>query len=368
MPEREIDKDHGREALFDRRVFTGGLITAAATCALNLTFNSLSSTKAYAEPTSAEKQAEADEVKKRLDAWAVELNLASARYYLALEAHEISIQAMNEAMGRIRAAEAEVSRLQDRLNARATAMYKQGQYSFLEVIFGARSFNEFTTTWDVLNSMNDGDVALVEQSKTAKKVAQSAHDDYATQERIAQEKLNEANEIRAQAEQIVADFMAELASLDAEIAMLIQKEREEEERREREAREAEAKKYTGGYWGDGIPKLTAGKAHIICEAAISRLGCPYIWAHSGPDSFDCSGLTQWCYKQAGVSIPRVDSSQRTSATSVVPVMDAIPGDILWEPGHVGIYMGDGAFIDAPFPGEVVRYGYNMNKWYCACRY
>jgi len=364
MPSGGIDKDHECEALFDRRIFARGLATAAAAFALNPLFT----TKAFAEPTSAEKQAEADEVKRKMDAWAVELDLASSKYYQALETYNAAVKLMNDAMGRIRAAEAEVAQLQVRLNARATSMYKQGQYSFLEVIFGARSFNEFTSTWDVLNSLNDGDAALIERSKTAKKDAQAAHDDYATQERIAQEKLNEANEIRLRAEQIIADFEAELASLDAEIAALIQKEREEEERRQREAREAEARKYTGGYWGDGIPKLTAGKAHIILEAAISRLGCPYIWAASGPDAFDCSGLTQWCYYQAGVSIPRSDYYQHSAATSVVAVMDAIPGDILWMPGHVGIYMGDDCYIHAPTHGDVVRYAYNMGMWHCACRY
>ena len=371
------------EPLMDRRAFTGGLIAAAAAAVTAAgMFHPAFSKTALAEPTSAEKQAEADEVKRKLDAWAAELDEATTKYYLAIEAYDNAVAAMNEAQARIDEAEAEVTRLQERLGARATSMYKQGQYTFLEVLFGARSFNEFTSSWDILNNVVSGDALLIERSKIAKKQAQTARDEFAMQERLAKEKLSEAEEIRARAEQIVADFEAELASLEAEVAELLEKERREEEERQRREAEAAAAaaaaaareaSYSssgngGSGWGDGIPVFTGGVTDIICQAAISRLGCPYVWAATGPNSFDCSGLTQWCYRQAGVSILRVDSTQRAGATSVLPVSEAEPGDILWMPGHVGIYMGGGAYIHAPQPGDVVRYAYNMGMWHNACRY
>ena len=354
--------NNNAEPLISRRVFSGGLIAAALTGALH----PLHTTPAFAEPTSAEKQAEADKVKRQLDLWAEELDQATTRYYLAIEAHEDAVRSMSGAMVRIRVAEAELMRLQSNLGARVKFMYKQGQYNFLDVLFGARSFVEFTTTWDLINIMNSEDAALIKRSKAAKKEAQSARDEYAILEKLAQQKLEEANEIKARAEQIVADYEAQLAALEAEVAELIEKERIEEERRQQEAALIEA---TGGAgWGNGIPIYTKDKTEAICEAAISRLGCPYVWAATGPDTFDCSGLTQWCYAQVGVYIPRVDTTQRAAATSVLPVSEALPGDILWKPGHVGIYMGDGAYIHAPYPGEVVRYAYNMSTWYNTCRY
>jgi len=376
--DRNVDRAGG--SLLDRRFFTGGLIAAA----ILGSFHPLLSSKAFAEPTSAEKQAEADAVKRKLDAWAKELDLASSRYYLALEAHEAAIAAMNEAQARMDLADAEVSRMQEKLGERATSMYKQGQYSYLEVLFGSRSFSEFTSSLDLHNALVSSDAILIERSKTAKKEAQSARDEYAAQERFAQAKLEEAEEIRAEAEQLVVLFMAELASLEAEVAALLEKERIEEEERQRKAAEEErlrraaeearkqaeieANNKSGNGWGDGVPVFTGGVTDIICQAAISRLGCPYVWAATGPNSFDCSGLTQWCYKQAGISIPRVDTSQRAAATSVLPVSAAEPGDILWMPGHVGIYMGDDCYIHAPTPGDVVRYAYNMGMWHNTCRY
>ena len=375
MHSEKYDGQSKNRPVVSRRLFAGALVAAAVAG----TFHPLLTKSAFADPTSAEKQAEADEVKKRLDGWAAELDAATTKYYQALEAHENAVEAMNEAQERLIAAEAEVARLQDKLGNRAASMYKQGQYSFIEVLFGAHTFSEFTSSWDLLNSINSEDARLIEQSKTAKENAQTAKDECTVLERIAREKLAEAEEIRAGAEQIVADYEAELASLEEEVAALIQKEQEEEERRQREAAEAAAaaaalaaaswnNNYSGGGWGDGIPVFTGGVTDIICQAAISRLGCPYIWAASGPNSFDCSGLTQWCYAQAGIYITRTDSSQRNGATSVLPVSDAQPGDILWMSGHVGIYMGGGAYIHAPQPGDVVRYAYNMGMWYNACRY
>jgi cell wall-associated NlpC family hydrolase len=361
--------DKANKLLINRRLFMGGVIVAT----IAGTFNPLVSVSAFAEPTSAEKQAEADEVKKKLDAWAAELDQATTDYYLAIEAHDVAVASMNEAQGRIEAAESEVTRLQERLGTRAASMYKQGELSFFEVLFGAHTFTEFTSSWDLLNSINNDDAVMIEQSKTVKQEAQNAHDDYLMQEKIAQQKLDEANEIKAKAEETVVAYEAELASLEAEVAELIEKEREEEERRQREAAAAAMRANnsgggSGSTWGDGVPSFSGDTISIILQAAESRLGCPYVWGGNGPNSFDCSGLTRWCYQQAGISINRVDTSQRSGARSVLPVSEAQPGDILWMPGHVGIYMGGGAYIHAPSQGDVVRYAYNMGMWSNACRY
>ncbi|MDR2586637.1 MAG: C40 family peptidase [Coriobacteriales bacterium] len=329
---------------------------------------------AFADPTSAEKQAEADQVKAKLDEWAAALDDASNRYYEAVTAHDTATAAMEDAQGRMDAAEDELTRLQERLGVRASSMYKQGPLSFFEVLFGARSFSEFTSSWDLLNTLNSDDAVLIQQSKQLKVDAQNARDDYTMQAKIAEQKLNEANEIKAEAEATVTAYEAELSSLEEEVAALIQKEKEEEERRQ--AAEAAAAAAAAAMANNGGSQNWVGDSSIydvgtyssIVEAAYSRLGCPYVWAASGPTTFDCSGLTSWCYRQVGISIPRGGNAQYSSAPIQMPVSEAQPGDILWHYNHVGIYIGGGQFIHAPQTGDVVRIASNMGMWTGASRW
>ncbi|MGH9055803.1 MAG: C40 family peptidase, partial [Acidimicrobiales bacterium] len=91
--------------------------------------------------------------------------------------------------------------------------------------------------------------------------------------------------------------------------------------------------------------------------AFSELGQPYVWGATGPSSFDCSGLTQYVWHQAGVDIPRVAADQY-AWTIPVPLSDLLPGDLVFygrtDIHHVGIYIGDGLMINAPHTGDVVR--------------
>jgi cell wall-associated NlpC family hydrolase len=98
------------------------------------------------------------------------------------------------------------------------------------------------------------------------------------------------------------------------------------------------------------------------QAAESRLGMPYIWGAAGPTSFDCSGLVQWSFRQAGVIMPRVAADQARTGPSV-PVNHLAPGDLLFyhtDPtapdyiSHVAIYLGGGKMIQAPEPGMNVE--------------
>ncbi|WP_047871736.1 C40 family peptidase [Nocardiopsis sp. RV163] len=95
------------------------------------------------------------------------------------------------------------------------------------------------------------------------------------------------------------------------------------------------------------------------SAAESKKGTPYRWGGTGPNGFDCSGLVQWAYKQAGVELPRIAHDQ-VGAGSRVSYSRARRGDILYwaDSGgyayHVAIYLGRGRMIDAPNSGDHVR--------------
>lgn len=91
-------------------------------------------------------------------------------------------------------------------------------------------------------------------------------------------------------------------------------------------------------------------ADAIIAAAYSQLGVPYVWGGTTPGvGLDCSGFTQYCYRQAGIDIPR-NSEDQAAFGRKVPVSEASPGDILWRHGHVAIYIGDDRYIHEPHSG------------------
>ncbi|MCW2697984.1 MAG: uncharacterized protein JWR62_3069 [Modestobacter sp.] len=97
-------------------------------------------------------------------------------------------------------------------------------------------------------------------------------------------------------------------------------------------------------------------AQTIVDAALAQQGKAYKWAGAGPHVFDCSGLTQFAYRAAGIALPH---SSRTQATMGTPVAraDLQPGDLIafYSPvGHIGIYIGNGQMVHAPTSGDVVR--------------
>lgn len=125
---------------------------------------------------------------------------------------------------------------------------------------------------------------------------------------------------------------------------------------------------------------SAGNDSNIVKIAQSKLGCPYIYGATGPDSFDCSGFCYWVYQQIGISLPRTSQDQYAYGTSVDKA-NLQPGDLVFftgsdgsasAPGHVGIYIGDGEMIHAPNSNSVVKIvsissGYYSNTYVGARR-
>ncbi|MEE1928694.1 NlpC/P60 family protein [Streptomyces sp. TRM 70351] len=169
----------------------------------------------------------------------------------------------------------------------------------------------------------------------------------------ATRKLGALEEQRGELRRHKKSVQSKLAAARRLLNRLTAEEREERERRERASRygsRAAAAPPPAG-------PAASGRSGAALSAAQRVLGRPYAWGQAGPHAFDCAGLTQWAYRQAGVSLPRTSQAQ-ARAGSRVPLAQARPGDLVIYRGdasHVAMYAGNGQVIHSPYPGAQVRY-------------
>ena len=101
-------------------------------------------------------------------------------------------------------------------------------------------------------------------------------------------------------------------------------------------------------------KIASKSDSALIKLVLDQVGKPYIWATAGPKSFDCSGLVYWIYVTHGPmkSLPRTSGAQGRAGTQI-DKKDMLPGDLIWDDGHIGIYVGDGMMVHAARPGRGV---------------
>jgi cell wall-associated NlpC family hydrolase len=221
---------------------------------------------------------------------------------------------------------------------------------------------------------------VTQQSETMKKRREAtesletlteSQNDLKTAKSTVQKKLATARKLLSE---LTAEEKARLAAIEkkkqqeaarkaAELAKQQAEEAAERKRQEEAAQQQESDSGSGGTsTGTGTsdsstPGTSTGtKADKAIAFARAQIGKPYVWGATGPDSYDCSGLTQAAWKAAGVTLPRVTYDQVNAGTTV-PVSQAQPGDLVFfydDISHVGLYIGDGMMIHAPKPGAYVR--------------
>lgn len=333
----------------DRRTFLAG---AAALGVATLLRPGL----AFAEPTSADKMAEAEAVRSRILVMQDELEKAADTYYQALDEHNAAVQAVADAQARIDEANAKIADLQERLGQRARSMYRTDRSTALDFILGATTFEEFATNWDLLKNINEQDAAMVQEAKDLRAEVEAAKVELESQERIAAEKAEESARIKREVEESIVTLEATVQQLDAEAQALLEQEQEAE----RAAAAAAAARSSYAYSTGSVAGIFSQGS--VVDYALSRIGCPYVWAAEGPDAFDCSGLVTWAYAQVGIYVPHQTEAQYHAAAARIPVSQAQPGDVLWVSygdgynGHVGIACNAGGthYVHAPTFGAFVR--------------
>ena len=341
---------------------------------------SVPAASAFAAPSD-DKQAEAQAALQKLNQYQSELDQASANYEAA---HQEQIDAQNrvdDAQKQIEEKTAQIEKDQQRLSDRARDMYRSGDTNFLDVILGASSFEQFATTWNMLETLNGNDAELVSETKTAREELQAAKQEAEEQAKVASDKAEEAKSVAEAADQKASEMQQTYNSLSAEAQELISQERAAQEAQQQAAAAAAEQNGTAGNdaattitnnnrnnttsnnsssssnsnknnasssaTNNSKPQSVSGNS--VVNRAYSQLGKPYQWAAVGPNSFDCSGLVSYCL---------TGSYSRLGTTGTfmgwTRVSNPQPGDICVNSHHCGIYIGGGQMIHAPRTGDVVK--------------
>lgn len=341
---------------------------------------SVPAASAFAAPSD-DKQAEAQAALQKLNQYQSELDQASANYEAA---HQEQIDAQNrvdEAQKQIEEKTAQIEKDQQRLSDRARDMYRSGDTNFLDVILGASSFEQFATTWNMLETLNGNDAELVSETKTAREELQAAKQEAEEQAKVASDKAEEAKSVAEAADQKASEMQQTYNSLSAEAQELISQERAAQEAQQQAAAAAAEQNGTAGNdaattitnnnrnnttssnsnsssnsnknnasssaTNNSKPQSVSGNS--VVNRAYSQLGKPYQWDAVGPNSFDCSGLVSYCL---------TGSYSRLGTTGTfmgwTRVSNPQPGDICVNSHHCGIYIGGGQMIHAPQTGDVVK--------------
>jgi peptidoglycan DL-endopeptidase CwlO len=343
--------------------------------------------------TSAEKKAEAAEIKTELLALNEKLEAAGEEYNNAVTAHEEATKKMEDCQDEIDAANKKIKQLQSRLENRISSMYRNGQISFLDVILGASSFSEFISLWDTYQEINESDAQLTADLKAQKKKLKTALAEYKEQEAKAAEQEKIMKEKKEEVEANRDALQAKLDTVNDEIKELIAEEEAAAAEAARIAAEeaaaaANRNSSSGGssssnnssddnvIYSGTTPK--SQRAATVVNTAKSKIGCWYVWAAAGPNTFDCSGLVVYCYRKVGISLAHGSQPQYRAGTPISR-SQLEPGDLVFFYGgnpyynsHVGIYIGSGQFIHAPMTGSQVQIstlssGYWSNVYVGACR-
>ena len=326
-------------------------------------------TPAQADPSLGELRTKAAQLREQLDRLAVAQQLAVEDYDEAQQALDAATTDQVIATTRLQDAERSASGAMSASAQRARAIYMSGgTVGMAATLLEATSITDALTRWRALQTIVQGDAAAVEVKDTVVQDQAQQTADAEQARATTRERQERASRALARVQATLAEQKQLLAATDSRVVELAQAERRQAEESARlQAVQLAAQAGIGLTWDGGsdgstaAPNATAARA---IAAARSRLGAPYVWGATGPSSFDCSGLTQWAYRQAGLVIPRT-SRQQYAGLPHVPLDQLAPGDLVFyatdvsDPStihHVGMYLGGGLSIYAPETGDVVKIG------------
>ncbi|RJQ32861.1 MAG: hypothetical protein C4562_02270 [Actinobacteria bacterium] len=305
---------------------------------------------ALATPLS-EKKEKLEEIEQEVSDLDEQISQADERYNQAQNKLDSIQENIGYNQDKLEETKVELAHNKQVLNDRVKGMYTSDSSStLLEFALATASFQDFLTNLDFLQRIGRQDAQVVGNIKTSKRKLETAQQELANAEEEQKDAVAQIANEKAGIEKTLEKRKDIMAGVEDEIAAL-------EEEQNRAAALAAVQTYNPSPDPAAVPQIpTHPPAGGVVEVAYAQQGKPYVWAGSGPNSFDCSGLVMYCYAQVGISLPHSSYAQY-NVGSFVPQEALQPGDIVFfgsPPHHVGIYIGSGLMIHAPSSGDVVK--------------
>jgi cell wall-associated NlpC family hydrolase len=335
-----------------RRAATRAASRILCVCALALLGLAILPCAAQASPGSIEDmEAQARRVRREVQRLDHRAEILTEKYNIARAALDAVNVRLQEARRDLERARVEFDLAQAQRGDRLSAMYKSDGYSVLDVLFNLSDLGDADTQLGYFRSIDEADQETVDRVAAMERRIQELATQMDADRADALDKEMGLREQQAAIEDELAVREELLADLDARVKKLLAQQ----------ARlDAAASARLAKAAGVDLATIHGTPAQIaVLKETMKYLGIPYVWAGATPSGgFDCSGLVLYVYAKFGVQFPH-GATMQAHMGDPVSLSDAQPADLVFfgTPAfyhHVGIYIGNGLFIEAPHTGDVVK--------------
>ncbi|PRY41171.1 cell wall-associated NlpC family hydrolase [Geodermatophilus tzadiensis] len=325
-----------------------------------------------ATPAAAEEPTSAAAAAELVAARGHDLEVVTERFNEAREALAAQQAAAEGAAATLAQAQAAVDTARRQVVGIARSAYTGDSMGSLQALMTSADADEFVNRVTLLQGVAGYQGELLGQAAAATETATAAQTQAAEAAAEAQRLYDDVAAQQADLEDQIADYQADYARLSAEerraaleaaaaahAAEDARASRDEERTDPAESSAPSSSSSSAAAPAEpatAVPAGDSGAASTVVATAMAQRGKPYVWAAAGPGSYDCSGLTQYAYRAAGISLPHSSSMQSKMGTAVSR-SQLQPGDLVffYSPvSHVGIYIGNGQMVHAPTSGDVVK--------------
>jgi cell wall-associated NlpC family hydrolase len=322
---------------------------------------------AYADTASelASAQAQVDSANTKLQDISGELNIASNELAdIQSQQTDVAAQIVNTQQ-QVDEAQAQYDTAMDSLKKQAVQNYTSDQADYLSVLLSSTSFSDFSTRLYLLDKMMSQQKTTIDKVTAAKTELQAKQADLQSQKDQLDTLEASAQDKQDSIQKSLDEQESYLAGLSSQVTTLMAKQAAEQAAAQ-QAAAAAASSSKSSSSGSLVSTGNSGGSYSqsvyedAANYALSKIGCSYVWAASGPNSFDCSGLVMCAYASAGVSLGHYSGGQYSSCVyHFYNSSELQVGDLIFYGSggsrHVGIYVGGGMMVEAKSPSVGVTY-------------